>query len=64
MWLARVGAEAGVSRRKLLYRVSKQESPAGEEKNYIKYPVIKHNGKEYKKECVYVCIRVCVYVYT
>ena len=21
---------------------------------YIKYPGIKHNGKEYKKECVYV----------
>ena len=22
--------------------------------NYIQYPVIKHNGKEYKKECLYV----------
>ena len=22
--------------------------------NYIQYPVINHNGKEYKKECVYV----------
>ena len=22
--------------------------------NYIQYPVIKHNGKEYKKECIYV----------
>ena len=27
--------------------------------NYIQYPVIKHNGKEYEKECVCVC--VCVY---
>ena len=22
--------------------------------NYIQYPVIKHHGKEYKKECIYV----------
>ena len=26
--------------------------------NYIQYPVINHNGKEYEKECV------CVYIYT
>ena len=24
--------------------------------NCIQYPVINHNGKEYKKECVYICI--------
>ena len=24
--------------------------------NYIQYPVIKHNGKEYEKECIYICI--------
>ena len=24
--------------------------------NYIQYPEINHNGKEYKKECVYICI--------
>ena len=24
--------------------------------NYIQYPVINHNGKEYKKECVYIYI--------
>ena len=24
--------------------------------NYIQYPEIYHNGKEYKKECVYICI--------
>ena len=23
--------------------------------NYIQYPVIRHNGKEYKKECMYKC---------
>ena len=22
--------------------------------NYIQYPVINHNGKEYKKECMYM----------
>ena len=22
--------------------------------NYIQYPMIKHNGKEYEKECMYV----------
>jgi len=24
--------------------------------NYIRYPVISHNGKEYKKECIYMCV--------
>ena len=24
--------------------------------NHIQYPVINHNGKEYEKECVYICI--------
>ena len=24
--------------------------------NYIQYPVINHNGKEYEKECIYICI--------
>ena len=23
--------------------------------NYIQYPVINHSGKEYEKECIYVC---------
>ena len=26
------------------------------------YPVISHTGKEYEKECVYVCVCVCVCV--
>ena len=25
------------------------------------YPLIKHNGKEYEKMCVYVCVCVCMY---
>ena len=29
--------------------------------NYIQYPVINHNGKEYEKECRYMSVRVCVY---
>ena len=28
--------------------------------NYIQYPEINHNGKEYKKEYIYIC--VCVYI--
>ena len=26
--------------------------------NYIQYPVISHNGKEYEKEYIYICNRV------
>lgn len=54
-WGGRLGLEA-----QILIRVNKQESPAGEQKNSIKYPVINHNWKEYKKECVCVCIYMCV----
>ena len=28
--------------------------------NYIQYPLINHNGKEYEKGCVCVCVCVCV----
>ena len=33
--------------------------------NYIQYPVINHNGKEYEKVCIYIYIYiyVCVCVY-
>ena len=31
--------------------------------NYIQYPVINHNGKEYKKEYVCVCVYIYIYVY-
>ena len=27
--------------------------------NYIQYPLINHNGKEYEKGCVCVCVCVC-----
>ena len=47
--------EFGISRCKLLYRewINNKVllySPG----NYIQYPVINHNGKEYEKECIYV----------
>ena len=29
--------------------------------NYIKYPVIDYNGKEYVKECIYAHINECMY---
>ena len=29
--------------------------------NYIQYPVINHNGKEYKKEYIYIYIYIYMY---
>ena len=28
--------------------------------NYVQYPVINHNRKEYEKECIYIYVCVCV----
>ena len=48
--------EFGISRCKLLYigwinnKVLLYSTG-----NYIQYPVINHNGKEHKKECIYMC---------
>ena len=28
--------------------------------NYIQYPVINHNGKEYEKECIHIRVCVCI----
>ena len=47
--------EFGISRYKLLYvewinhKVLQYSTG-----NYIQYPVINHNGKEYEKECIYM----------
>ena len=30
--------------------------------NYIQYPVINHNGKEYGKNGLYICVCMCVCV--
>ena len=47
--------EAGVSRCKLLYTewINNKVLLYNAE-NYIQYPMINHNGKEHKKECIYV----------
>ena len=31
--------------------------------NYIHYPAINHNGKEYEKVCVCVCVYIYIYIY-
>ena len=31
--------------------------------NYIQYPVIYHNRKEYEKEYVCVCVYIYIYIY-
>ena len=48
--------EVGVSRCKLLYTewINNKVLLYGTE-NYIQYPLINHNGKEYKKR-IYICI--------
>ena len=39
-----------------IYRMEKKQGPDVSTANYIQYPVINHYGKEYKKECIYLCI--------
>ena len=52
----RVEWEVGVSRYKLLYTEWKNNPvQLHSTENYIQYPMINHNGKEYKKECI-TCI--------
>jgi len=50
--------EFGISRCKLLnVEWINKKVPLYSTGNYIQYPVINHNGKQYEKECV------CVYIY-
>ena len=37
-----------------IYRMDKQQGATYSTGNYIQYPVINHNGKEYDKECIYM----------
>ena len=39
-----------------LIKKKKKQGPTDSTGNYIQYPVINHNGKEYEKECVYIYI--------
>ena len=49
--------EFGISRCKLLYRECiNNKVLLYSTGNYIQYPVINHNGKEYEKECIYIGI--------
>ena len=57
--------EVGVSRYKILYiEWINNKVLLYSTENYIQYPMINYNGKEYikrKKACVCVC--VCIYIY-
>ena len=47
----------GISRCKLLYREWKNDKVLlYSRENYIQYPLINHNGKEYEKEYTYICL--------
>ena len=46
--------EFGVSRCKLVYIEWMNNKVYYSIGNYIQYPVINHNGKEYGKECIYI----------
>ena len=46
----------GISRCKWLYREwMNNKVLLHSTGNYIQYPEINHNGKEYRKECTYMC---------
>ena len=56
--------EVGVSRCKLLYiEWINSKVLLYSTGNYIQYPMINHNGKEHRKECLSLSIYMCVYVY-
>ena len=47
--------EFGIPRCKLLYiEWMNNKALLYSTGNYIQYPVINHNGKEYEKECIYM----------
>ena len=57
--------EVGVSRCKLLYiEWINNKVLLYSTGNYIQYPMINHNRKEYlKKECVYIYTYIYIYIY-
>ena len=53
--------KVAVSRWKLLYREQVDNMALlYSTENHIQYPMTNHNGKEHEKECVYICVCVCV----
>ena len=40
----------------IIYRMIKQQGLVGSTGDYVQYPVINHNGKEYEKEYIYMYI--------
>ena len=57
--------EAGVSRCKLLYTEwINNKALLYSTENSVQYPVINHNGKEYEKEYIYICITESLYCTT
>ena len=48
--------EAGVGTSKLSYTEWINQVPLYSTENCIQYPVINHNGKEYKTQCTCVCM--------
>ena len=58
-----INQEFGINRYKLLHiKYVNNKVLLYSTGNYIQYPIINHNGKEYEKE--YICVCVCVYIYT
>ena len=55
--------EFGISRYKLLYMEwVNNKVPLYSTEDYMHYPVINDNGKEYENECLYIYMCVCVCV--
>ena len=54
----------GISRCKLLYREWKNDKVLlYSRENYIQYPLINHNGKEYEKESIYKKVYIYIYIH-
>ena len=47
----------------IIYRMDKQHVLLYSTGKYIQYPVINHNGIEYKKEYIYIYIYIHTYIY-
>ena len=50
----------GQQMRTITYRMDQQLGPTGQHRNYIQYPGINHNGKEYEKERIHTYNQITV----